>query len=62
MYHGWADAEITPFATLKCYDEVVKTMGGQAQTADFFRLFMIPGIYHCSGGLGRTRVTICYGN
>jgi feruloyl esterase len=52
MYHGWADSEISPYATLKYYDDVVKTMGGQTQTDDFFRLFMIPGMYHCLGGPG----------
>jgi feruloyl esterase len=52
MYHGWADSEISPYATLKYYDNVVKAIGGQTQTDDFFRLFMIPGMYHCSGGPG----------
>jgi hypothetical protein len=52
MYHGRADSEIAPYATLKYYDDVVKTMGGQIQTDDFFRLFMIPGMYHWSGDPG----------
>jgi hypothetical protein len=25
-------------------------MGGRAQTQDFFRLFLIPGMHHCAGG------------
>jgi hypothetical protein len=27
-------------------------MGGRAQTQDFFRLFLIPGVHHCTGGPG----------
>lgn len=27
-------------------------MGGHAQTQDFFRLFVVPGMNHCSGGEG----------
>ena len=27
-------------------------MGGREQTADFFRMFMIPGARHCRGGPG----------
>src|SRR5262249_29219354 len=29
-----------------------KTMGGPEKTKDFFRLFMAPGMGHCSGGPG----------
>jgi feruloyl esterase len=25
---------------------------GDAQTRDFYRLFMVPGMFHCSGGPG----------
>ena len=28
--------------------------GSQARTDDFFRLFMVPGMGHCSGGTGTT--------
>ena len=31
------------------------TMGGTAQTTDFFRLFMAPGVDHCGGGPGPRR-------
>ena len=27
-------------------------MGGAAQTQDFYRLFMVPGMAHCGGGPG----------
>ncbi|MGD0012313.1 MAG: tannase/feruloyl esterase family alpha/beta hydrolase [Terriglobia bacterium] len=32
------------------YKTVVKTMGGAAETKDFARLFMVPGMGHCQGG------------
>jgi hypothetical protein len=52
MYQGWADPAVTPLNTVNYYDNVVRTMGGREQTEQFFRLFMIPGMYHCSGGPG----------
>ena len=32
----------------------MQTMG--PQTAEFFRLFMMPGVFHCNGGVGPDRV------
>jgi len=31
-------------------------MGGRANTQDFLRLFMIPGMNHCMGGIGEMNV------
>lgn len=50
LYHGWADHSITPLRTVQYYDDVRKTHG--AQTDDFVRLFMVPGLHHCTGGPG----------
>jgi feruloyl esterase len=52
MYHGWADALIVPQNSINYYESVVKVMGGAQKTEDFFRLFMVPGMGHCSGGEG----------
>jgi|SRR6185437_14483606 len=49
-YFGWQDPsppEITDY-----YETVEHTMGGRAATQNFFRLFMIPGMDHCTGGAG----------
>jgi hypothetical protein len=35
----------------KYYDKVLKFMGERA-TNDFYKLYMIPGLNHCGGGLG----------
>jgi feruloyl esterase len=34
------------------YQDVLATMGGAEQTGSFARLFMVPGMGHCSGGPG----------
>lgn len=62
LYHGWSDADISPLGTIDYYEEVVRTVGGGADAADalaetqqFFRLFMAPGMGHCRGGPGPDR-------
>src|SRR5262249_11047127 len=53
MYHGWSDPALTPLETVKYYREVVKTMqGGFPHIQQFARLFMVPGMLHCSGSGG----------
>ena len=41
-----------PPPTIDYYETMAWTMGGSAPTRDFARLFMIPGMDHCSGGDG----------
>lgn len=50
--HGWADQSVPTEKTIDFYDMVTRTMGGRAATEDFFRLFLVPGMKHCSGGDG----------
>lgn len=51
IYHGWDDAAISALNSINYYDAVVSKMG--AKTADsFLRLYMVPGMQHCSGGPG----------
>ncbi len=51
IYHGWADNQVTPFATLDLYSRIT-AREGQAGTDSFLRLFMMPGLGHCQGGPG----------
>jgi hypothetical protein len=51
-FQGWNDPEVEPFGTLDYYRMTVRTMGGLADTQNFFRLFMIPGMAHARGGEG----------
>jgi hypothetical protein len=51
QYSGWADQQVNPFPGIEYYETVSKRMGDKA-TRDFYRLFMVPGMFHCSGGPG----------
>ena len=50
MYHGWADTALTPLMSVDYYEKARAANG--PDTPDFFRLFMVPGMFHCSGGFG----------
>ena len=52
MYHGWADPVSPPEDGIRYYESVGRAMGGIEKTADFFRLFLAPGMDHCGGGPG----------
>ncbi len=52
MYHGWADPNVAPLASVEYYDSVVEVMGGAEKTSNWLRLFMVPGMGHCEGGEG----------
>jgi len=51
LYHGWNDAAISPLATVDYLKSVQQKMGEQ-QTQEFVRLFLVPGMQHCTGGPG----------
>jgi feruloyl esterase len=59
LYHGWADPLVAPLSTVNYFNGVVKAQGNGKydsaalrKTQAFFRLFMVPGMNHCSGGPG----------
>jgi feruloyl esterase len=51
MYHGWADPGIPAENSLQYYSKVVKKVGS-SKAANSLRLYMLPGVGHCSGGDG----------
>ena len=53
MYFGWADTALPPLMAIDYYLKAVGTNG--LTTPDFFRLFMVPGMFHCRGGVGTDR-------
>jgi feruloyl esterase len=55
LWHGWNDTLITPRGTIDYYDEIVMKMGAD-RVRDSMRLFMMPGVLHCSGGDGPDRI------
>jgi hypothetical protein len=53
LYHGFADGLIGPEPTIDYYDGIVHdTFRGREKRADdHVRLFMVPGMSHCAGGV-----------
>ena len=52
QYHGFADPDISPLNSINYYESAAKFNGGSDNTKGFYRLFMVPGMYHCNGGPG----------
>ena len=52
IYHGWADQQVAPGASVEFYNSVVKINGDAQKASNWIRLFMVPGMGHCSGGEG----------
>jgi hypothetical protein len=53
MTYGWADSILMPMMGVNYYERALEKNG--PKTTDFFRLFMIPGMAHCGGGVGPDR-------
>ncbi len=51
MWHGWADVGLNPLRSIEYYEGVQRALGRE-RTAEFMRLFLAPGMYHCEGGSG----------
>jgi len=49
MYFGWADPALNPLMGVEYYESVLHRMN---DAPGFFRLFMVPGMFHCGGGIG----------
>lgn len=63
QYHGWGDAAISPLSSIEYYDNVQSFLSRfpdmrttrplvLSPIGDFYRLFMVPGMGHCGGGMG----------
>jgi len=59
VYHGWSDPDISPISSIDYHERVAAVVGeGRPReealdaAREFFRLFMVPGMQHCSGGPG----------
>ena len=61
-YHGWLDSGFSPNYAVEYYESAVESLKKNAgisdeetalqRTKDFYRLFMVPGMGHCTGGPG----------
>ena len=53
MWQGWSDPAITALGTIAYYQGVET---GDPEVRDYARLFMMPGVLHCTGGPGPANV------
>jgi feruloyl esterase len=51
LYHSWADDSLTTATAVDVYT-AHESVFGRAALDSFFRLFVIPGMFHCRGGEG----------
>jgi hypothetical protein len=63
MYHGWADPGANPIRSIRYRDAVVQFMENQfgagrgtELTDGFLKLYLVPGMAHCGGGVGHSTV------
>jgi feruloyl esterase len=54
MFHGWADPAIPAEHTVLYYNSVLAKMGKSQDS--WLKLFMVPGMGHCSGGAGPNQI------
>jgi len=58
QYHGFSDPEVPPLTSIDYFESVVILPGesgpeaSMERTQEFYRLFTVPGMNHCSGGPG----------
>ena len=50
MTYGWADPILQPLMGVNYYEKAVAANGPNGM--EFMRLFMVPGMSHCAGGVG----------
>ena len=55
LSHGWADGLIPAQSTVNFHAAVARDIGPK-RAADGLRLFMVPGMTHCSGGAGPSNI------
>ena len=60
QYHGWGDSAISALSSIEYYEAVRAFLSsypdarsdGPTPIEDFYRLFLVPGMAHCAGGIG----------
>lgn len=52
IYHGTSDPAIPAARSILFYHELAETLHGTDKAAASVRLFLVPGMQHCSGGIG----------
>lgn len=57
LWHGLSDQHISPFNTIDYYGRVGAKMGAKRRDA-MLRMFLLPGVGHCSGGDGPSDIPL----
>lgn len=57
IFHGWADPHISPLNSIR-YHEALRQVMGAARADGFERLYLVPGMNHCSGGEGPNQLDL----
>lgn len=52
LYHGTSDPALPAARTVQFYQELSALLRGRDKAAANVRLFLVPGMAHCSGGIG----------
>ena len=52
FFHGDSDAWFSPLDTLEYYKSLAAGNGGADKVREWSRMFLVPGMGHCGGGLG----------
>ena len=53
LWHGWTDSALTAYESINYFEQAEEK---DPNIRDHFRLFMMPGVFHCAGGPGPDRV------
>ncbi len=61
VWHGWADAIVTPYKTVDWHAKAAEAAGGEEALGESVQLFMIPGMDHCGllpgpGGISQASI------
>jgi Tannase and feruloyl esterase len=52
IYHGTSDPALSPYRSIAFYRDLAATLHGADKAGSSVRLFLVPGMQHCSGGPG----------
>jgi hypothetical protein len=52
LYHGTSDPALPAARTVQFYQDLSALLYGRDKAAASVRLFLVPGMQHCSGGIG----------
>ena len=53
LWHGWSDAALTAYGSIDYFEAAEKL---DPSVRDYFRFYLMPGVFHCAGGPGPDRV------